>query len=96
MHKYKIGYIIKPNTEKAVSQKINATINDLLVAKGADILSYKEDGLKDLAYEIQTFSKGYYVWLEVLANNAAIEEFNRVIGITEEVIRYIVVNTDDK
>jgi small subunit ribosomal protein S6 len=48
-------------------------------------------GLKDLAYEIDHHKKGYYVWLKVKANNEAIAEFNRVIRITEDVIRFIVV-----
>ena len=56
----------------------------------SEVLELKEIGLKDLAYEIDHHKKGYYVWLKVNASNEAVAEFNRVVRITETVMRFIV------
>lgn len=91
MKKYEIMYIIKPNLEneqtKVLIEKLSAIFNDF----GSAVVEHKEIGLKDLAYEIDHLKKGFYVWQLVEANPEAIAEFNRVIRITEDVIRHIVI-----
>jgi len=49
-----------------------------------------EWGMRDLAYEIQKHRKGYYVVLDVVANDEARNEFDRVVRISEDVIRYLI------
>ena len=51
-------------------------------------------GLKDLAYEINDFAKGYYVKFVVNANNEAVAEYDRICNIKEAVIRHILVKED--
>lgn len=91
MKKYEIMYIIRPTIESEVVKEIVNDINEIFVRYNGQVLELKELGLKDLAYEIDHLRKGYYVWLLVEASPEAIAEFNRVIRIKEEVIRFIVV-----
>lgn len=91
MKKYEIMYIIRPTEESENIKTIVNNFNDIFVNLNSEVLELKELGLKDLAYEIQHYKKGYYVWLLVNATPEAIAEFNRVVRITESVIRYIVV-----
>lgn len=91
MKKYEIMYIIRPTIESEVVKEIVNDINDIFVRYNGQVLELKELGLKDLAYEIDHLRKGYYVWLLVEASPEAIAEFNRVIRIKEEIIRFIVV-----
>lgn len=91
MKKYEIMYIIRPTVESENIKTIVNNFNDIFVNYNSQVLELKELGLKDLAYEIEHHRKGYYVWLLVLATPEAIAEFNRVVRITEEVIRFIVV-----
>ena len=91
MKKYEIMYIIRPNLESEETKNVIATLSNIFAERQSEVLELKEIGLKDLAYEINHIKKGYYVWLLVEANNDAINEFNRVVRITEEVIRFIVV-----
>ena len=46
----------------------------------------KEWGKRRLAYEINDFREGYYVFLNVNANSAAIDEFNRLSKINEDIV----------
>lgn len=91
MRKYEVMYLIRPTLEQEGVKKIVEDINNVFTNFGATVVELKELGLKDLAYEIDHHKKGYYVWMLVEANNDAINEFNRVIRINEEVIRFIVV-----
>lgn len=91
MKKYEVMYIVSPTVEGEEVKKIVNQFNDIFVSRESKILELKELGLKDLAYEINHHKKGYYVWLLVEANADAVKEFNRVVRITESVIRFIVV-----
>ncbi len=91
MKKYEIMYIIRPDFESEQIKNLVAGLSNIFTERGSEVLELKEIGLKELAYEIEHMKKGYYVWSLVNASNEAIAEFNRVIGITESVIRYIVV-----
>lgn len=89
MKKYEVMYIVRPNVEKEEVKNIINNFNDIFVKMNSEVLELKEIGLKDLAYEIDHHKKGYYVWLKVNASNEAIAEFNRVVRITETVMRFI-------
>lgn len=91
MKKYEVMYLVRPTVEADGVKKIVTDFNNLFTNFGAKVIELKEIGLKDLAYEIDHHKKGYYVWMLVEANNQAIAEFNRVVRINEEVIRFIVV-----
>lgn len=91
MKKYEVMYIVRPTLDEEAVKKIVSDINNVFTSHEGNIVELKELGLKDLAYEIQKHRKGYYVWLLVEANNDAVNEFNRVVGITEDIIRFIVV-----
>ena len=84
-------YIIRPNLESEETKSVIATLSNIFTERQSEVLELKEIGLKEMAYEIDHLRKGYYVWTLVNANNEAVEEFNRVVRITESVIRYIVV-----
>jgi len=91
MKKYEIMYIIRPTVESESIKTIVNHFNEIFVSYTSEVLEIKELGLKELAYEIDYHKKGYYVWLLVNATPEAVAEFNRVVRITEEVIRFIVV-----
>ena len=89
--KYEVMYIIRPNVEGEEVKQIIDRFNNVFTSNESDIVELKEIGLKDLAYEIEHHRKGYYVWLLVDATTEAVAEFNRVVRINEQVIRFIVV-----
>lgn len=91
MKKYLGMYIIRPDFPE---DKIDSTIEELnaiFTSKGGEILEVQKWGLRDLAYAINDFNKGYYVKFFVNANNEGVSEFDRICNIKEEVIRHILV-----
>ena len=91
MKKYEVMYIIRPNLEEANVKAVIETISKLFTDMKSTIAETKEIGLKDLAYEIAGFKKGYYVWQLVEANKEAVAEFSHIARINEDIIRDIVV-----
>ena len=94
MRKYTGMYILKPTlTEEQIKANVEE-LNALFTSKGGEVLSVEEWGLKELAYEINDFAKGYYVKFAVNANNEAVAEYDRICNIKETVIRHILVKDE--
>ncbi len=95
MNKYEITFIVKPDMEEAEIKKTADAMKKVLTDKKAKVVEEKAIGQRDLAYEIQKYKTGYYFFYVVDADSAAIEEFNRVVKINENVIRHLVVRVED-
>ena len=91
MKTYTGMYIIRPTLTEDGFKAVVAEINNLFVEKGGKVLEVAEWGVKDLAYEINDFKKGYYVKFVVEANNEAVAEYDRICNIKEDIIRHILV-----
>ena len=94
MRKYTGMYILKPTLTEEETKALVAELNALFTEKGGEILSVEEWGLKELAYEINDFAKGYYVKFAVNANNESVAEYDRICNINEAVIRHILVKDE--
>ncbi len=91
MKKYEIMYIVRPNIEEEALKATKERAKSILTDNGAEIANEKEMGKKRLAYEINDFRDGYYTLLEVNAPNEAINEFDRLMKINEDVLRFMTI-----
>lgn len=94
MRKYEIMYIIRPNIEDEAKKALVERFNSILTDNGAEVVEAKDWGKRRLAYEINDFRDGYYQLLNVNAQPAAIEEFDRLARINEDIIRHIAVKDE--
>lgn len=95
MRKYEIMYIIRPNIEDEAKKALVERFNSVLSDNGAELTEVKEWGKRRLAYEINDFRDGYYMLLQVNSEAAAVQEFDRLAKISEDIIRHIVVKKED-
>ena len=95
MNKYEIMFIVKSDMESADINNTAETLKKVLEDNKAKIVEEKQMGQRDLAYEISKFKTGYYFLYVVEAEATAVEEFNRVVGINENVLRHLVVKVED-
>jgi small subunit ribosomal protein S6 len=91
MKKYEIMYIIRPTVEEESRKALVEEISNIFTNLQSTVTKVTEWGMRDFAYEIVDYRKGYYVLLNVEATPEAIAEFNRVANIKEDIIRNIVV-----
>jgi len=89
MRKYEIMYIVRPNLEGDARKEVVESFANIFTKMGSEVAEVKEMGMRDLAYEINDFRKGYYVLMNVNATTEAINEFDRLVRISEDIIRYI-------
>lgn len=90
MTKYEIMYIIRPTVLEDDRKALIEELNEIFTSRNSEVTNVNEWGMKDLAYEIEKHRKGYYVVLDVVANDEARIEFDRVVRIKEDVIRYLI------
>ncbi|MCZ0754744.1 30S ribosomal protein S6 [Anoxybacillus sp. J5B_2022] len=95
MRKYEIMYIIRPNIDDEGRKAVVERFNNILTENGAEITSVKEWGKRRLAYEIKDFRDGYYMIVNVMSQPKAVQEFDRLAKISEDIIRHIVVKEEE-
>jgi len=90
VNNYEVMYIVKPVEEEAFDVVVKK-FDDLLVANGATIEKTDKWGKKHLAYPIQDFNDGLYVLTTFAAAPAAVKELDRVMKITDEILRHMII-----
>ncbi|MDW0116484.1 30S ribosomal protein S6 [Sporosarcina thermotolerans] len=95
MRKYEIMYIIRPTVEDEAKKALITRFDDILTSNGAEIIESKEWGKRRLAYEIDDLREGFYQLVTANAGTEAIDEFNRLANINEDIIRYMAVRLDN-
>ena len=95
MNKYEIMFIVRPDMEEAEIKNAAEAMKKVLTDAKAKVLDEKAMGQKELAYEINKYSTGYYYLLVVEASKEAEQEFNRVARINENLLRHLIVKVEE-
>lgn len=96
MRKYELMYIVKPHLEEEARNVLIEELHAILTNNGATLEKVDEWGLRDLAYEIDHITKGYYVVTTFSSGDEAINEFGRLARINRDVIRHMIVKLDEE
>lgn len=91
MRKYELMYILKPDLEQEALDAAIAKFQAIIGSDG-EIVSHELMGKRRLAYEIQKFREGIYVLIHFNASVDVVNELERVMKISDEIIRYLIVN----
>ena len=96
MRKYELLLILNPTLNDEERSIVIERINKLVQDNGSEIDNVEEWGKRKLAYEINKLNDGDYVLYEFKAEPTNIAEIDRVLSITDAVVRFIIVRRDDK
>lgn len=95
MKNYEIMFIVRPDLDENTLKNTVKELEKIFTDHKATITLSKELGQKELAYEIKKFKSGYYYLYNIeTSDDSAINEFNRIARINENVIRHLVLNLD--
>lgn len=89
MNKYEIMFIVKPDVEDEARNALIDGFKKILTTDEGTVDNVNEWGLRDLAYEIKDYAKGYYVVLDATTTPANIAEFERLSRINANVLRHL-------
>ncbi|ECL7231499.1 30S ribosomal protein S6, partial [Campylobacter jejuni] len=96
MKHYEVLFILKPTlTEEEVNAKLEF-VKEVLIKNGAEIETVVPMGTRKLAYKIKKYERGTYFVIYFKAPTNLIAELERVLRITEEVIRFLIVKYENK
>ncbi len=96
MRRYETMFILKPTlNEEEVKAKIEL-IKSTIEGQGATVEAIDEIGSRPLAYRIDKYERGYYVVIYFTGDGHGNKELERVYGINEDIMRFIVVKYERK
>ncbi len=91
MRLYEVVYILDPALlEDAVTAKLEK-LHELVTSKGGEVSAIDHWGTRQLAYPINKLSSGYYVVAHFTAAPDALPEYERLLKLDGEVMRYLMV-----
>ena len=90
MNKYEIMFIVKPNVEDDARAALTESLKNI-IAQAGTVDNVTEWGLREFAYEIEDFKKGYYTILDVTCEANAVAEFDRIARINANVLRHMTI-----
>ena len=96
---YEIMFIVRPDIEEAEIDKIIETFSGYITQGGGQVkysLADQKMGRRRLAYTVRKFNDGFYVLLVVDSPASLIHEIERRLRVSEQVIKFITVRTDEE
>ena len=94
MTNYESVLIARQDLGASQVKDIVDNLSNVIKNQGGEVVRVDNWGLKNLAYRIKKNRKGHYVLLNFSAPATAISEFERVMRINEDIIRYMTVKVD--
>ncbi|OUN00700.1 MAG: 30S ribosomal protein S6 [Paenibacillaceae bacterium ZCTH02-B3] len=91
MRNYELMYIIRPDLEPDAVQAVTDKIQEVIRGGGGEIRKHEVMGKRRLAYEIGKFREGIYVLVLFSSEPSHVAELERVLRITDEVVRHLVI-----
>jgi len=95
MKNYEIMFIVRPNIEDEAKKQLVEHFTTVLTERNSEIEKLDNVGIRTLSYEINDFRKGYYFIINTKATKEAIDEFDRLARISEDIIRYIIIKDEE-
>lgn len=95
MRKYETMFILKPNLEEEKRNELIEKFKSIVLTDG-EVENVDEWGNRKLAYEINKLNDGYYVLMNFKAGVEVPNELDRNFKISDDIIRHLIVNLEEK
>jgi small subunit ribosomal protein S6 len=92
---YEVAFIAAPNTADDDLSKLNSLIEQIIADRGGKITKVDNWGRRKLAYRIGKFDEGVYTFVYLEGSGREIAEVERRLRVTDFIIRYLTVRTDE-
>jgi small subunit ribosomal protein S6 len=95
LRRYELIYLVHPDAEEAQLSRMEERINQVTTDFEALVIKREDWGKRKLSYEIEKVNKAYYRYLEFVVRPTMIAEIERVLRLTDVVIRYQTIKLED-
>lgn len=95
MTNYEVIFIIDPTLEDEKKEATIEAVKEIIASEG-EVGNVDVWGMRKLAYPIQKKTEGYYVVIEFKAQPTLPKELDRRLKISDNVMRHLIDNRDQK
>lgn len=95
MRSYEMMVIARPDIDEAASQALVDRISGIITSTGGAVEKMEPTKRQRLAYEINDYRDGLYTLAYFKGEPKTAEELNRVLKITDEVLRFLIVRPEE-
>ena len=95
MINYEVMFILDPALEDDKKEAAIEAVKEIISSEG-EVGNTDVWGMRKLAYPIQKKNEGYYVVIEFKGEPTLPKELDRRLNISDNVMRHIIVNKDEK
>ncbi len=95
MRTYEVVHIAAPNTSDDDLNKLNTQLEQVVADLGGTVTKTDVWGRRKLAYPIEKYEEGIYTVLYIDGTGKEIAEVERRLRVTDLVIRFMTVRTDE-
>jgi small subunit ribosomal protein S6 len=93
---YEVMFIVRPDVIEEDLDKLVAALQTTATGAGATVKNAEKMGRRRLAYDVKKFQEGQYVLFTLAADGKGVHELERRLRVTEQVIKFITVRTDEE
>lgn len=94
MRIYEVIFVIRPDVPEADVDTLTDSFAQAVTSLGGKVEKVEKWGKRRLAYRVAGNSEGSYVFLEMNATGAILQELERRLKVSEPVIKYLSVRVD--
>jgi small subunit ribosomal protein S6 len=95
MKAYELLFFVDPTIEDDLREATLKRIDATITGQGGVIDKIDEWGKRKLAFDVDKLTDGDYTLIEFHAEPTSIAELDRILRITDAVVRFIVVNRQE-
>ena len=91
MRLYEIVYVFDATLDEDSVNKKLEKFHPLVLGKSGEVVAVDHWGVRQMAYPVKKQNSGYYVVAQVQAESDGLPEFERVLRLDMELLRYLIV-----
>lgn len=95
LREYELVYILQPEMDEEGVTGLNDRLSQIVTEQSGSVTSTELWGRRTLAYPIGKFFEGQYVMHRFQMPPEATGELDRLLRLNENVIRYLLIRTDE-
>jgi len=95
MRGYEVMFIVRPDVADEDVDKLIAQMEGVVAGAGGKVEKVEKMGRRRLAYRVRRQREGFYVLFKLQGAGETVKEFERRLKVTDAVIKYLTVRTDE-
>ena len=95
MRLYESVFIARQDINSAQVEAMADEFAEIITSAGGSIKKREYWGLRSLAYRIKKNRKGHYVMFNMETGPEALREYERIMGLNEDVLRFLNLNIEE-